>query len=79
MSIGDHKQMGRRRSRAVSRGWDSRIRRQGSRQIAKALVKRNPTISALSSAADIGMGAYKTAYPRQYRRNKLAKTIDKYI
>lgn len=75
---GDHKQMGKR-SRAASRGWDSRIRREGYQQIAKTLAKRNPTASALSSAANVVMGGYKVAYPRKYRRNKLAKRMDKHI
>jgi hypothetical protein len=68
-----------KRSRAASRGWDSRIRRDGYRQIAKTLANRNPTVSALSSAGNILMGSYKAAYPRQYRRNKFAKRVNKYI
>jgi hypothetical protein len=69
----------RRRSRAAKRGWDTRTRRQGYRQIAKTLVKRSSVASALSSAANLGTGVLKAAYPKQYRRNKLAKKIDKYL
>jgi hypothetical protein len=69
----------RRRSRATSKGWDTRIRNQGYRQIVKTVVNRNQMASALSSLANLGEGVYKAAYPRHYRRNKIAKKMDKYI
>ena len=70
--------MGRRRSRVANKGWDTRIRREGYRQTFKAIAKRNPIISSLTSAKDMAMGGYKIAYPRRYRRNRLAKSLDKY-
>ena len=65
------------RSRAARKAWDTRIRRQGVRQVTKAIIKRNPTISAISFTKTVACGTMKAIKPRGFRNSKLAKTIDR--
>jgi hypothetical protein len=66
-----------RKSRAGEKGWVTRTKNEGYKQTLKALAKRNPVISNVAFGKDIVMGSYKMAYPRHYRRNSLAKRIEK--
>jgi len=68
----------RKRSLAAKRGWDKRTRKAGTRQVFSAVVGRShPVISTAKPAKDIGLGMAKIAYPRQYRRSRTAKLLDK--
>lgn len=77
--------MRRRRSRrkssaAARKGWNTRTRRQGLRQVGKAVIGRsNPAISTFRFLKETSIGAYKIATPSGYRRNRIVKEIDKHI
>ena len=70
----------RRRSAAARKGWNTRIRRQGMRQIGKAVIGRSsPVISTARFVKNVSLGTYKVMKPRSYRRNTTLKKIDKHL
>lgn len=70
----------RRRSATARKGWDTRTRHQGMRQIGKAVIGRSsPVISTARFVKNVSLGAHKMINPRSYRRNTLLKKIDKHL
>jgi hypothetical protein len=69
----------RKRSRAAKRGWNTHTRREGVRQLGKAIAGRHPVVSSVRYVKDLAIGGYKTVDPRGYRHSKIAKKVDKYI
>jgi len=69
----------RKRSRAAKKGWNKRTRREGVRQVGKAIVGRQPVVSSVRCVKDLAIGGYKMANPRGYRRSNIAKRVDKYL
>ena len=70
----------RRRSTSAKKGWNTRTRRQGISQVGKAVIGRSsPLLSTLRFVKDFTIGTYKVTSPRNYRRNKMLKKVDKYV
>jgi hypothetical protein len=68
------------RSRATIKGWNTRTRREGMRQIGKAVIARSSQIvSNAKLIKDVSIGTCKIVAPRGYRRNRPVKKIDKYL
>jgi len=68
-----------KRAQAARRGWDTRIRREGLKQVSKAIISRYSWYPLVKLAKDLVVGTYKIFNPRMYRRNRIAKTIDKWL
>ena len=71
------KRKSRKRSLAAHKAWDTRIRNEGKRQIAKTLIGAINPINKIRTAKNLAIGIIKIAKPRTYRKTKILKKLDK--
>jgi len=68
-----------KRSYAARKGWDTRTRREGYRQIAKAVVGVYDPVGKVQFVKNVSIAALKIANPRFYRKSRVLKKLDKAI
>jgi len=73
------KQKSRKRSLAARRAWNTRIRNEGKRQIARTLIGTINPINKVRTAKNLAIGMIKITKPETYRKTKILKKIDKML
>lgn len=66
-----------RRSRAAIKGWNTRIRKQGIKQLINTTIGQINPVNKVKITKDITIGLIKTAKPDLYRKHQLLKKLDK--
>jgi len=69
----------RKRSIAAHKAWETRIRKEGKRQIAKTLISTINPINKARTAKNLAIGLIKIAKPRTYRKTKILKKLEKLL
>ena len=67
-----------RRRRAAQKAWDTRIRKQGTRQLINISLGFVNPVNKARTAKNVSLGLIKVARPRLYRKSKMLKTLDKF-
>ncbi len=71
-------QSSRKRSEAARKGWDTRTRKDGVKQVFHAIGSLlSESYGAAKAVKDIAIGTVKIAVPRSYRKNRWLKRFDK--
>jgi len=66
-----------RRSRAAVKGWDTRIRKEGVRQLIKVPLSYVNPINKVRTVKDLSLGLVKVTKPGFYRKSGFLKWLDK--
>ena len=71
----------RKKSKASQKGWDTRVRKEGIKQLSKVLISQlsSKSIDKIRTSKDFVMSIIKIASPRTYRKNRYLKKLDKSI
>ncbi len=55
-----------------------KIRKEGIKQIGKAIASQNPIVGTFELAKDLSIGGYKAIDPKGFKKNKIVRKLDEF-